>query len=120
MYEIQQKTLNDPNVLLLSHTVTPEIDSVEQLKKYAIEKGVNSNKWNLVTGEKKQIYDIARLSYLAVKSSNEIDQYGMIHTENIMLIDNKKQIRGFYDGTDPKSIETLLGDIKVLKESTYK
>ena len=120
MYEIQQKTLNDPNVLLLSHTVTPEIDSVEQLKKYAIEKGVNSNKWNLVTGEKKQIYDLARLSYLAVKSSNVIDQYDMIHTENFMLIDTKKQIRGFYDGTDPKSIETLLEDIKVLKESTYK
>jgi protein SCO1/2 len=119
MYEIQQKTLNDPNVLLLSHTVTPEIDSVEQLKKYSIEKGVNSNKWNLVTGEKKQIYDLARLSYLAVKSSNVIDQYDMIHTENFMLIDTKKQIRGFYDGTDPKSIETLLEDIKVLKESTY-
>ena len=120
MYEIQQKTLDDPNVLLLSHTVTPEIDSVEQLKKYAIEKGVNSNKWNLVTGEKKQIYDLARLSYLAVKSSNIIDQYDMIHTENFMLIDTKKQIRGFYDGTDPKSIENLLEDIKVLKESTYK
>ena len=120
MYEIQQKTLNDPNILLLSHTVTPEIDSVEQLKKYAIEKGVNSNKWNLVTGDKKQIYDLARLSYLAVKSSNVIDQYDMIHTENFMLIDTKKQIRGFYDGTDPKSIETLLEDIKVLKESTYK
>ena len=120
MYEIQQKTLNDPDVLLLSHTVTPEIDSVEQLKKYAIQKGVNSNKWNLVTGEKKQIYDLARLSYLAVKSSNVTDQYDMIHTENFMLIDTKKQIRGFYDGTDPKSIETLLEDIKVLKESAYK
>ena len=119
MYEIQQRTINDPNILLLSHTVTPEIDSVKQLKKYAIEKGVNSNKWNLVTGEKKQIYDLARLSYLAVKSSNVTDQYDMIHTENFMLIDTKKQIRGFYDGTDPKSIETLLEDIKVLKESAY-
>ena len=73
----------------------------------------------MVTGEKKQIYDLARLSYLAVKSSNVMDQYDMIHTENFMLIDTKKQIRGFYDGTDPKSIETLLEDIKVLKESTY-
>jgi protein SCO1/2 len=54
-----------------------------------------------------------------VKASNVIDQYDMIHTENFMLIDTKKQIRGFYDGTDPKSIETLLEDIKVLKESTY-
>ena len=120
MYEIQQKTINDPEILLLSHTVTPEIDSVEQLNKYAISKGVQSSKWNLVTGDKKQIYDLARLSYLAVKNSNFGDQYGMIHTENFVLIDKKKQIRGFYDGTNPEAIETLLEDIKVLKASTNK
>jgi len=120
MYEIQEKTINDPEILLLSHTVTPEIDSVEQLKKYAISKGVQSSKWNLVTGDKKQIYDLARFSYLAVKTSNFGDQYDMIHTENFVLIDKKKQIRGFYDGTNPEAIETLLEDIKVLKASTNK
>ena len=117
MYEIQKQTISDPEVLLLSHTVTPEIDSVAQLKRYAKKKLVNSTKWNLVTGDKKQIYDLARTSYLAVKTSGDGGPYDMIHTENFMLIDKKKQIRGFYDGTDPKAIEKLLDDIKVLKAS---
>ena len=117
MYEIQKQTISDPEVLLLSHTVTPEIDSVAQLKRYAKKKLVNSSKWNLVTGDKKQIYDLARTSYLAVKTSGDGGPYDMIHTENFMLIDKKKQIRGFYDGTDPKAIEKLMDDIKVLKAS---
>ena len=120
MYKIQQKTLLDPDVMLLSHSVTPEIDSVAQLRRYALKKGVLASKWNLVTGDKKQIYDLARSSYLAVKTTGETGVYDMIHTENFMLIDPKKQIRGFYDGTDPKAIESLLDDIKVLKASFNK
>ena len=80
-------------------------------------RGVLASKWNLVTGDKKQIYDLARSSYLAVKTTADTGSHDMIHTENFMLIDQKKQIRGFYDGTDPKAIETLLDDIKVLKAS---
>ena len=117
MYEIQKKTISDPNILLLSHTVTPEIDTVEQLRKYANEKNIDDSKWNLLTGDKKQIYNLARSSYLAVKTTADASSHDMIHTENFMLIDQKKQIRGFYDGTDPKAIETLLDDIKVLKAS---
>ena len=117
MYEIQKRTISDPNVLLLSHTVTPEIDSVAQLKRYAKTKLVNASKWNLVTGDKKQIYDLARRSYLAVKTNGDGGPYDMIHTENFMLIDKQRQIRGFYDGTDPQAIETLLEDIKILKAS---
>jgi protein SCO1/2 len=67
MIDIQKAFLNNPKVMLLSHTVTPEIDSVAVLKKYAIEKGVVDSKWNLVTGDKKEIYTLARKSYLAVK-----------------------------------------------------
>src|SRR5690606_31812373 len=67
MVKIQEALKNDDEVLLLSHTVTPEIDSVAQLKKYALEKGVNDAKWNLVTGDKREIYDLARKSYLAAK-----------------------------------------------------
>ena len=108
---------SDPEILLLSHTVTPEIDSVAQLKRYAKKKLVNASKWNLVTGDKKQIYDLARTSYLAVKTNGDGGPYDMIHTEIFMLIDKKKQIRGFYDGTDLKASKKLLDDIKVLKES---
>ena len=119
MYEIQKKTISDPNILLLSHTVTPEIDTVEQLRKYANEKNIDDSKWNLLTGDKKQIYDLARSSYLAVKNNETDDPYAMIHTENFVLIDTKKRIRGFYDGTDSEAVDQLLDDIKLLKESTY-
>jgi protein SCO1/2 len=116
MKDIQQKLKDDSDVLLLSHSVTPEIDSVAQLKRYALEKGVMDSKWNLVTGDKKQIYELARKSYLAVKTDGDGGPYDMIHTENFMLIDKKNQIRGFYDGTNEEDIERLLNDIEVLKE----
>lgn len=120
MVQIQKEIRNDNEVMLLSHTVTPEIDTVAQLKRYAIQKGVDDTKWNLVTGNKKDIYDLARKSYLAVKTTGNGDEYDMIHTENFMLIDKKRQIRGFYDGTDPKAIQQLLDDIKILKQEYKK
>ncbi|MFV0571681.1 MAG: SCO family protein [Xanthomarina gelatinilytica] len=116
MAQIQKEIINDPDVMLLSHTVTPEIDSVAQLKKYALKKEVNDAKWNLVTGDKKQIYQLARKSYLAVKTDGNGDAYDMIHTENFMLIDKKRQIRGYYDGTNPEDITRLIADIETLKE----
>jgi protein SCO1/2 len=117
MHDLQKQTITDPDVLLLSHSVIPEIDTVAQLKRYAKKKLVNASKWNLVTGDKKQIYELARKSYLAVKDDGDGGPYDMIHTENFMLIDKKRQIRGFYDGTDAKEIERLLEDIKILKAS---
>jgi|TARA_R110002020_G_scaffold30237_2_gene95324 protein SCO1/2 len=117
MVEIQEALKNDSDVLLLSHTVQPEVDTVAQLKKYAIEKGVDDRKWNLVTGDKKQIYDLARKSYLAAKDA-PYSPYELIHTENFVLVDTEKRIRGFYDGTLPEDIERLLHDIAVLKKET--
>ncbi|MDT0650034.1 SCO family protein [Autumnicola edwardsiae] len=115
MLKIQEKIKDDPEVLLLSHTVFPKTDSVPVLKKYAEEKGVIDGKWNLVTGDKKKIYDLARKSYLATKSTGDGGKYDMIHTENFVLIDQNRQIRGFYDGTDPEAIENLMADIDFLK-----
>ena len=115
MASIQNKVGDD--VLLLSHSVTPRIDSVAQLKKYALEKGVDDSKWNLVTGDKKQIYDLARKSYLAVKTDGDGGPYDMIHTENFILVDKKKRIRGFYDGTKEEEIQKLLDDLEILKSS---
>ena len=116
MKDIQDKLIKDSEVLLLSHTVFPEIDSVEVLKKYAVENQVIDSKWDLVTGDKKEIYDLARKSYLAAKD-NTFGEYEMIHTENFVLIDKKKQIRGFYDGTNKEEIDRLYKDIKILKNS---
>lgn len=117
MVILQNQLKLDPEVMLLSHTVTPKIDSVAQLKKYALEKGVLDAKWNLVTGDKKEIYQLARKSYLAVKSNGDGGEYDMIHTENFILVDQKKRIRGYYDGTNLEDVELLLRDIELLKES---
>jgi protein SCO1/2 len=117
MADIQKEIINDDDVLLLSHSVTPEIDSVAQLKKYALEKGVDDTKWNLLTGDKKQIYDLARKSYLAVKTDGDGGPFDIIHTENFILVDKQKRIRGFYDGTNKEDIKQLLTDLNILRAS---
>ncbi len=116
MKKIQEEFKDDDEVLLLSHTVTPKIDSVKQLRKYADKKGVIDSKWNLVTGDKKQIYELARKSYFVVKNQGNGGPYDMIHTENFALIDNQRRIRKFYDGTNPDAIEELIEDIATLKK----
>jgi protein SCO1/2 len=119
LLKVQKEIQNNPNILLISHSVTPKIDSVAQLKKYAIEKGVNDKKWHLVTGDKKVIYKLARKSYLAVKDEGDGGPFDMIHTENFILVDPDKRIRGFYDGTDSKEIKRLLLEIKILNSEYF-
>ena len=114
MVDVQKAFLNNPKVMLLSHTVFPETDSVAVLKQYAIKKGVDDRKWNLVTGDKKAIYTMARKSYLAVKLGKPSELYDMVHTENFVLVDTKRRVRGFYDGTKKEEIERLIDDIKWL------
>jgi protein SCO1/2 len=124
MVWLQDKIKDMPNVMLLSHSVTPDIDSVPVLKAYSREKGVIDSKWNLVTGNKKDIYHIARKSYLAVKTSSSSEMYNMVHTENFVLVDQKGRIRGFYNGLlldkkgddGEKNVNQLLEDIKWLTE----
>ena len=117
MAYLQEKLLNDTNILLVSFSVTPNIDNVETLKKYAIKKGVLDTKWNLLTGIKKDIYSLARRSFLVAKNDGDGGKYDMIHTENFVLVDKEKRIRGFYDGTNNKEMAKLLSDINILKES---
>ena len=112
--EVQKAIAQNPKVMLLSHTVTPEIDSVPVLKAYAIKHHVDDAKWNLVTGDKKDIYTMARQSYLAVKLGKPDEMYDMVHTENFVLVDTKRRVRGFYDGTNPEEIKRLIADINWL------
>ena len=114
LVEVQKVFINNPKVMLLSHTVFPETDSVPVLKEYAIKNGVIDSKWNLVTGDKKQIYSMARKSYLAVKLGKPEELYDMVHTENFVLVDSKRRVRGFYDGTKKEDIERLIEDINFL------
>ena len=115
-----QENLKDTNVMLASFSVTPEIDNVEVLKKYSIDKGVNDSNWNLMTGEKKQIYNLARKSYLVAKAMPDGTNHGMIHTENFVLVDKEKRIRGYYDGTNFEEMDELLEDIQILIKSYEK
>ena len=119
MIVLQDEFINDDDILLLSHTVTPEIDSVPILKKYSQEQGVVDSKWNMVTGDKKQIYNLARKSYLVAEDIESPRQYDMIHTENFVLVDSKRRIRGFYDGTDSDVMDNLISDIKILKKEVF-
>ena len=113
---IQAQILEDDKVKLLSFSVTPQIDSVSQLKKYALEKGVIDAKWNLLTGDKKEIYTLARKSYFVVKEDDDGGPHDMIHTENFVLVDPDKRIRGYYDGTNQAAMRSLMEDITTLKE----
>ena len=114
MLQIQNEFIDNNDILLLSLSVTPEIDSVDVLKKYAIEKGVNDSKWNITTGSKKHIYNLARKSYFAVVDQGDGDLQDFIHTPNFILVDKKKQIRGVYDGTVQKEVSNLIADIYTL------
>jgi protein SCO1/2 len=112
---VQDEYIDDNNVMLLSLSVTPDIDNIEVLKNYAIEKGVNDLKWNITTGSKKHIYELARKSYFAVVDQGDGGLQDFIHTPNFVLVDTKKQIRGIYDGTEDKEISRLIKDINILK-----
>ena len=100
----------------MSHSVTPEIDSVPVLRDYADKKGAVDGKWDLTTGDKKHIYELARKSYFAVLDEGDGGDQDFIHTEQFILIDKKKQIRGFYDGTDKKEMQRIIKDIAILKK----
>lgn len=113
---IQKEFLNDDEVMMLSHSVTPIMDSVPVLKEYALKKGVVDKKWHLVTGSKKEIYELARKSYFAVLDEGDGGAQDFIHTEQFILIDKKKRIRGYYDGTSTDDIARIIEDIAILKE----
>ena len=119
MVYLQNEIKND-EIMFASFSVTPEIDSVEVLKKYALEKGVNDKRWNLMTGDRKEIYNLARKSYLVVKDNPEAGSHDMIHTENFVLVDKERRIRGFYDGTNIEDMNKIISDIKILLDSYKK
>jgi len=114
LVDVQKAFLDNPKVKLLSFSVMPDVDNVSVLKEYAKINGVVDSKWNLVTGDKKEIYTMARKSYLAVKLGKPSELYDMVHTENFVLVDAQKRVRGFYDGTNKEDIKRLIEDINFL------
>lgn len=114
MERVAEKYANNPNVLIISHSVNPEYDTPAVLKEYADMHHAVSGKWFFVTGDKKQIYDLARTSYLSIASKGDGGPDDFIHTQNFALVDKDKRIRGYYDGTDSTDVNRLLTDIDLL------
>ena len=113
MSALQELLSDDDEVMLVSHSVTPEIDTVEQLASYANEHAVQYEKWKLLTGDKSEIYALARGSYYADDSE---DPDAFIHTENFYLIDQNFRIRGVYNGTLPLEVERIKEDLAAIKK----
>ena len=116
MSELQDFYKNDGDIMFLSHSVTPVMDSVVVLKEYAERKGVIDGKWNVTTGPKKHIYELARKSYFAVLDEGNGDEDDFIHTEQFVLVDKERRIRGYYDGTEKEEMLKLKEDIVLLKD----
>ena len=116
MADLQSRYQNDDDVKFLSHSVTPIIDSVSVLRSYANKNAAIDGKWEITTGNKKHIYDLARKSYFAVLDEGDGGDQDFIHTEQFVLIDEGGQIRGFYDGTNKEEMDRIFKDIAILKK----
>jgi protein SCO1/2 len=113
---VQEAFKDDNGVMLLSHSVTPENDSVPRLKQYADAFGAIPGKWNLVTGNRSEIYRIAREAYFADEDmGRQKNENDFLHTENFLLIDSHRRIRGVYKGTSVADVNNLIADIKTLQ-----
>lgn len=118
MHRVYQAIENDPGILLVSHTIDPEYDTVGLLKNYADRLGVKSDKWHFLTGNKDSIYYLAQTSYFVTAMEAEAEPDGFIHSGAFLLIDKQGRIRGKYDGTSEKEVDQLLKDIELLKKES--
>ena len=117
MSDLQKEFLEDDHIQLLSHSVTPDYDSVPVLQRYATDEGVDFNRWKLLTGKRSEIYNLGRKYYFVEEDEGIMrEEDYFLHTENFILIDKQRHIRGIYNGIDPNSIQSLIADIKVLEK----
>ena len=114
MSRVYDEFKEDTTIMLLSHSVMPVADSVPVLKEYANKLGVSSKKWKFVTGDKPQIYNLARKTYFAAITKGDGGYDDFVHTENFVLVDKEKRLRGFYEGTSKKDVDRLIEDIYAL------
>ena len=112
---IQEAFKTDTEIIISSFTVDPERDSSAQLKKYARQYNLDTRNWNLLTGDKKEIYKLARNSFMIVATDGDGGPEDFIHSENLVLVDKQKRIRGYYDGTSNTEVNQLISDIKKLQ-----
>jgi protein SCO1/2 len=116
LVKVQEAYADDDSLLILSHSVNPLHDTVEVLKAYAGRYGAKSGKWHLLTGDKKQIYELAKSSYLVNALEDDGTPEGFLHSELFLLVDPQNRLRGMYDGTDMAEVNRLMKDIQLLKK----
>jgi protein SCO1/2 len=112
---VQDAFSNDEGIVITSFTVDPERDSSEQLDHYGKRYGVNDKHWELLTGDKKEIYRLARNGFRVVATDGDGGPGDFIHSEKLVLLDRQRRIRGYYDGTNEKEVNQLIRDIKKLR-----
>ena|SRR5690554_2155464 len=120
LVRVQNAYKENADFMIVSHSVTPDIDTPKVLLEYGKRYEADFNKWVFLTGDKKQIYDLARKSYFAATTEGDGGPDDFIHTENFVLVDKEKRIRGFYDGTDAESVDQLITDIEILAQEYEK
>ncbi len=120
MQRIQKEYKENSKVKILSFTVDPDVDNVEQMKKYSQQQLAVSGQWHFLTGKKEDLYSLARKSFFVLKPAEAQNQgdagSDFIHTNNFVLVDQQKRIRGYYDGTSQKEVTKLIKDISRLLE----
>ena len=116
MLRVYQEIKDDPEVLLVSHTIDPKHDTVALLRDFAERLGVESNKWHFLTGNQDSIYSLAQRSYFVTTMEDQAEPDGFIHSGAFLLVDKERRIRGKYDGTAEDDVNRLLSDIENLKK----
>lgn len=114
MVRVQKAYKNMDDFLIVSHSVSPKYDTPKVLTEYGERYGADFDKWVFLTGDKKEIYNLARKSYFAATTEGDGGEDDFIHTENFVLVDKEKRIRGYYDGTNPEAVDRLIDDIEIL------
>jgi protein SCO1/2 len=118
MQRVHKVYQGNKNVRILSFTVDPKVDTVAQMKRYAVAHGADVKSWFFLTGTQEKLYELARKSFFVLKPAETENQGDVgsdfIHTNNFVLVDKEMRIRGYYDGTNSKEVDNLIGDIALL------
>lgn len=114
MLRIYEKYKDNPNVILLSHSIDPRHDTPAVLKEFRSNLGIKGNSWQMVTGDKAKIFEIGQKSYMVSAADDPTQPGGVVHSGAFILVDKNRHIRGIYDGTVPAKVDNLMEDLEIL------
>lgn len=113
---VQEAFANDKDIVLVSHTVDPEYDTTSVLSDYAKQYGAQYGKWFMLHGPKDKLYWLARKGYVLPVQDGDGGPEDFVHSDKIVLVDKLGRIRGFYSGTDPLKVDTLMIETRLLMQ----